>query len=367
MEPASTPVLEQLATSTRLFKGAEDSPLLAPRGVYLVNNQLFVADTAQNRLFIWNKLPTTEFQKPDVVLGQVAKAATGRNSKGKVNASTLFYPSGIWSDGKRLILADAWNHRVLIWLSMPTEDGQPADVVVGQRDFASNDPNIKGVGSTPSNQSLNWPYGVFSDGQKLWIADTGNRRVLYYENIPTTNFAKADKVVGKPTFNERDYENNDPIWPYSVKVSPNGQMAVTDTQYYRVLIWHDWTTADQQQADVIIGQESFEGNGQNQFNWFPKANTLNWCYDTCFYKDGIWVADTGSSRVLWFDKIPTEHNTSAVNLFGQDNFNTGSENKNTIWSTEGSMYWPFQICIEGQTMVIVDTGNHRVIIKDLNF
>jgi len=73
--------LAQLATNTRLFKGAEDSPLLAPRGVYLVNNQLFVADTAQNRLFIWNELPTTEFQKPDVVLGQVAKAATGRNSK----------------------------------------------------------------------------------------------------------------------------------------------------------------------------------------------------------------------------------------------------------------------------------------------
>jgi len=250
---------------------------------------------------------------------------------------------------------------------MPTEDGQPADVVIGQPDFHHNDPNVKGVGSSPTSQSLNWPYGVFSDGKQLWIADTGNRRVLYYKDIPSENYAAADKVFGKPTFKERDYENNDPIWPYSVKVSPNGQMAITDTQYYRVLIWHDWTTAETQKADVIIGQESFEGNGQNQFNWFPKANTLNWCYDTCFYKEGLWVADTGSSRVLWFDKIPTEHNTPAVNLFGQDNFNTGSENKNTIWSTEGSMYWPFQICIENQTMVIVDTGNHRVIIKELNF
>jgi len=319
-----TPTIQKITNKTLIFKGAEDSPLLAPRGVYLVKNKLFVADTAQNRLFIWNELPTTEFQKPDVVLGQVAKAATGRNSKA-------------------------------------------ADVVVGQPDFHKNEPNVDGVGTLPNAQSLNWPYGVFSDGEQLWIADTGNRRVLYYKSIPTKNYTAADKVIGKPNFKERDYENTEPIWPYSVKVSPNGQLAITDTQYYRVLLWHDWTTAENQSADVIIGQASFEGNGQNQYGWFPKANTLNWCYDTCFYKEGIFVADTGSSRILWFSNIPTAHNQPADNLLGQDNFTTGSENKNTIWSTEGSLYWPFQICIEGTTMVAADTGNHRVVINHLNF
>ena len=359
--------LEKITTSTQVFKGDEDSPLLAPRGVFLVKNKLFVADTAQNRLFIWNNLPTTTFQKPDVVLGQIDKDATGRNAKGKVNASSLFYPSGIWSDGEKLMIADAWNHRVMIWLKLPTKDGQAADVVIGQKDFESNDPNIEGISHPPSAQSLNWPYGVFSDGQQLWIADTGNRRILYYKNIPTENFAAADEVIGKENFEERDYDHNNPIWPYSVKISPEGVMSVTDTQYYRILIWKDWTRASKQQADVIIGQASFEGNGQNQFGWFPKANTLNWCYDSCFYKKGIWVADTGNSRILWFDKIPTIHNTSANNLLGQDNFTTGSENKNTIWSTEGSLYWPFQISIENQTMVVADTGNHRVIINHLNF
>lgn len=367
MENTEKIALESLVTKTRLFKGAEDSPLLAPRGVFLKDNKFFVADTAQNRLFIWNELPQSEFKKPDVVLGQIEKERTGRNAKGKVSASSLFYPSGIWSDGQKLIVSDAWNHRVLIWLTMPTEDGQAADVVIGQVDFESNDPNIKGVGSSPTAHSLNWPYGVFSDGEQLWIADTGNRRVLYFEKIPTQNYAAANMVIGKPNFTERDYDNNEPIWPYSVKVSPNGQMVITDTQYYRVLLWHDWKTATNKEADVIIGQESFEGNGQNQFNWFPKPNTLNWCYDSCFYKDGLWVADTGSSRVLWFDKIPTQNNTEANNLLGQDDFNTGSENKNTIWSTEGSLYWPFQICIEEQTMVLADTGNHRVVINNLNF
>jgi len=144
-------------------------------------------------------------------------------------------------------------------------------------------------------------------------------------------------------------------------------MTITDTQYYRVLLWHDWKTSFHQKADVIIGQSTFDGNGQNQFGWFPKANTLNWCYDTCFFQNGLWVADTGSSRILWFENIPTEHNMEADNLLGQDDFTTGSENKNTIWSTEGSLYWPFQICIEGSTMVVADTGNHRIVINHLNF
>lgn len=85
-----------------------------------------------------------------------------------------------------------------------------------------------------------------------------------------------------------------------------------------------------------------------------------------FIKKEFFVADTGSSRILWFNNIPKENNQPADSLLGQDNFTTGSENKNTIWSTEGSLYWPFQICIEGTTMVAADTGNHRVVINHLN-
>lgn len=367
MQEKQNTTLPALAESTRIFKGAENSPLLAPRGVYLIDGRLMVADTAQNRLFIWNELPCEEFQDADVVLGQSNKQATGRNAKQGVSATSLFYPSGIWSDGQQLILADAWNHRVLIWNSIPTQNGQEADVVIGQLDFNGNQPNIAGVGQAPSAQSLNWPYGVYSDGQQLWIADTGNRRILYYREIPTENGAAADGVIGKPSFAERDYEQDDPIWPYSVKINANGAMAVSDTQYYRVLIWKNWKTALSQRADVIIGQADFKSNGQNQYGWFPEAHTLNWCYDTCFYQNGIWVADTGNSRVLWFDRIPDKNSSAAESLIGQDDFKTGSENKNTIWSTEHSLYWPFQLCIEGQTLVIADTGNHRIVVKDLSF
>ncbi|MCU0324249.1 MAG: hypothetical protein MUF45_03215 [Spirosomaceae bacterium] len=353
--------LPNLVKNHFIFKGDENNPFLAPRGVWFVGNKLLVADTGQNRVFIWNHFPEAEFQSPDVVLGQSEKEDTGRNAGNEVSANSLQYPSGLWSDGQKLIIADAWNHRVLIWHSFPTQNGQKADVVVGQADFEHNQPNIYGIGSNPNAQSLNWPYGVFSDGQQLWICDTGNRRVLYYRQIPTQNFATADGVIGKPNFTERDYENNDPIWPYSVKINANGQMSIADTQFYRNLIWKDWKTAFHQKADTIIGQPDFDACGQNQYNLFPIQNSMNWTYDSFFYDKGIFIADTGNSRILWFDELPTQNAALASNLIGHRNFNIGSENSNTRYGTDKQLYWPFSICIDQNQLIVADTGNHRII------
>lgn len=354
----------KLIKAVHIFYGEEENPLLAPRGVVIHDGKLLVSDTAQNRVFIWNNIPKTAHQAPDITLGQSSASGTGRNTGG-VSASSLLYPSGIWTDGRRLVVADAWNHRVLIWTSFPERDGQPADIILGQPDANSNDPNVSGLASNPSARSLYWPYGVFSDGKSLWVADTGNRRVLVFEQFPTESFQNADLVIGKPSFTERDYDHMDAIWPYSVKVSPNGAMTITDTQYYRVLLWNNWRDALQQPADVIIGQAGFEHNGQNQYGWFPEAHTLNWCYDSCFYKNGLWVADTGNSRILWHPQLPKVNNAKASDLLGQDNFKTGSENKNSIQSTEGSYYWPFSLSIDQGIFAVADTGNHRIVLNQL--
>jgi hypothetical protein len=368
-------MLSTTATKNHVFLGGADNPLLAPRGVHLAQGKLIVADTGQNRVFIWNSIPATAQQEPEVVLGQAAVTDTERNAGGKVGASSLMYPSGLWSDGQRLIVADAWNHRVLIWNAMPTEHGQPADVVIGQPNFTGNEPNVSGIGSDPAANSLNWPYGLTSDGERLFIADTGNRRVLVFNQIPTNNFAAADGVIGKRDFRDRDYDHHNAIWPYSVKLGPNGEMAITDTQYYRVLLWRHWEEALHQPSgsssakgpDTIIGQPDINANGQNQFRWYPENYTLNWCYDSCFHQDGLLVADTGNSRVLHFQELPTKNNFPADHLLGQANFNVGIENRNSITATPESMYWPFHLDIEGGLMAIADTGNHRIILHALHF
>ncbi|MEL6669263.1 MAG: NHL repeat-containing protein [Bacteroidota bacterium] len=355
--------------TSRHFLGEANNPLLAPRGVHLINGKLIVADTGQNRVFIWNQLPESPYADADVVLGQTEANSTARNAGGQAGASTLLYPSGLWSDGQKLVVCDAWNHRVLIWSKFPSRHGQPADIVLGQPDFTSHEPNVGGVSSLPTAKSLNWPYGVDSDGQRLFIADTGNRRVLIFNSWPEQSYEAASHVIGKSGFSDRDYDHHQPIWPYSVKLGPKGQLAIADTQYYRVLLYASWKKAIEQTANqepVIIGQASISDNGQNQFRWFPEANTLNWCYDACFWKDGLLVADTGNSRVLHFSEVPTENNTHAEALLGQATFQLGIENRNSIQATPDSLYWPFHLAIDDHTLVIADTGNHRIVIHELS-
>jgi hypothetical protein len=86
-------IAPQISVEDHIFYGEEGNPFLAPRGVFISGNKLIVADTGQNRVFIWNQIPKTPYQKADVVLGQLLTTDTGRNSGESVHANTLMYPS----------------------------------------------------------------------------------------------------------------------------------------------------------------------------------------------------------------------------------------------------------------------------------
>lgn len=252
---------------------------------------------------------------------------------------------------------------MLIWNTLPEQNGQPADVVLGQQHFYGNQPNGAGIGAAPSAATLYWPYGVWAQNGHLWIADTGNRRVLFFKKIPNENGMAADAVIGQPDLNSRDYDPQHAIWPYSVKTDEKGRLLITDTQYYRVLLWSHYQNAlSGASADVLIGQPSFEANGQNQFGLKPAAYTLNWTYDACFTSKGIAVADTGNSRILHWENLPTIHNTSADDLLGQPDFFTNGESSLNMKSQiEHEMYWPFAVQYQSGYLVVADTGNHRII------
>lgn len=350
-----------------VFKGPHSKPLLAPRGVFLTEKVFAICDTGQNRVLIWLKPEEGYEREPDVILGQIDEVSTSRNQGEEASASTLLYPTSFWSDGNQVIVADAWNHRVLIWKTFPVSNGVAADIVLGQPDFKSNLPNVKGMGKEPSSNSLNWPYGIFCDGEKLWIADTGNRRILVFTSIPTESYQGADYVLGKQSFTERDYNSDDPVWPYSVKISDRGEMIVSDTQFYRVLYWKNWEEAMAGKAQIIFGQQDLEQSGQNQFMLKPNRRCLNWVYDSCFYKEGVIINDTGNSRLLFFKSIPAVNNAEATLVIGRPDFNTSSEYSETLMGTENAIYWPFSIGVWNEKLVIADTGNHRVITTQLNF
>ena len=160
-------------------------------GLFVANGALLVADRNNNRIMIWNNIPTSNGADADVVVGQpdfTSKVADATQTN-------LHEPEGIWSDGTRLVVADEANSRVLIWNTIPTTNGAPADVVVGQPDFTSSDNP-----EPPNAQSLNQPGGVASDGSSLYVEDSSNNRILVYSPFPTSNNQAASVVLGQADF-----------------------------------------------------------------------------------------------------------------------------------------------------------------------
>jgi hypothetical protein len=203
-------------------------------GVFVAKGKLFVGDRNNNRIMIWDKVPTTNGAKANVVLGQTDFTS----SVGATTQSGLEEPEGIWSDGKRLVVADFFNNRVLIWNHIPTTNGAPADVVVGQPDFTSFDNP-----DPPTAESLDRPGAVTSDGTSLFVADSGNNRILVYKPFPTANGATATNVLGQADFTHNDANagsltptDQGLSFPFGISLKGN-QLIVDDEGNARFLIF----------------------------------------------------------------------------------------------------------------------------------
>ena len=109
------------------------------------------------------------------------------------DSKSLRAPQGVWMQNGKLFVADAQNHRVLIWNSIPTANEQPADIVLGQDNMNAADeldPIKKNI--TIGADSLLTPTSVSSDGVRLFVTDLGLNRVLIWNTIPTRNHQPAD-------------------------------------------------------------------------------------------------------------------------------------------------------------------------------
>jgi sugar lactone lactonase YvrE len=200
--PGNAPkrVLGQPDTSLALPNagGAPSSrSLRSPRGVFVDATRIVVADTGNNRVLVFNKV------SPDavLVLGQSGFGGALANRGGAPGAATLAAPESAWVEGSRLIVADTGNHRVLVWNTFPTSNGQAADVVLGQADATSGLSN-RGSSAAAAN-TLSFPSSVRVEGGALFVADTGNNRVLRFASIPATNGAAATSVLGQADMTSR--------------------------------------------------------------------------------------------------------------------------------------------------------------------
>ena len=246
------------------------SSLRAPQGVWIQNGKLFVADTENDRILIWNSIPTQNNQAADVVLGQpnftTAPQVNQVNLSLPTAANIMLSPTSVTSDGTRLYVSDLGYNRVLIWSSIPTSNQKPADLEIGQKDMTqsiSNDSaNLCTSNGTDSNgnatyparcgKTLSFPRYALSDGKRLFITDGGNDRVLVFNSIPTQNAAKADVILGEPDEFSDVFTNSNPVVLSSSDVTPtptslawdavNQNLYVADPTDYRILVFSPATS-----------------------------------------------------------------------------------------------------------------------------
>ncbi len=342
--------------------------MFGPRGVCLVSETgpLWVADTGHHRLLGWRKRPERDGEPADWVIGQPNFQQEGQNAKTTPSANTVSVPTGISVCGKGLAVADAWNHRILIWKELPEDSNVPADLVLGQTDFSKTEPCYLET----SAARMHWPYGVLYHQGKLFVCDTGNRRVLVWHELPQENGQPADLVLGQSNFNSRDENgggsptDSSMRWPHTIAIWQDN-LVVADAGNNRIAIWDGIPTENNTPCQMVLGQSNFSDVELNQSNYFPSAKSLSMPYGVAVYKDWIVVADSANSRLLGWRDI-TANGVPALALVGQTEFNSKSENASYGMATRNSVCWPYGIQVCGNTAIVADSGNNRVLLWSLN-
>jgi hypothetical protein len=324
----------------------------------IVGGKLFVSDLSNNRVLVWNSVPTTFGQAPSFALGQPDLISTTANNGG-VSASSLNYPNGIYSDGTRLFVADYANHRVLVWNTLPTTSGQPADFALGQPNLTSNSLNNGGL---PTSSSLKNPTTVHGDGTRIFVADSSNNRVLVWNNVPTTSGHAADFALGQPnltstTANSGGVSASSMNGPWGIAISGT-KLFVSDSSNSRVLVWNTIPTTSGQAAHFVLGQPNMTSATAN--NGGISGSTM---YSPgAVQSDGtkLYVSDTSNHRVLIWNTIPTTTAQPANFALGQPDLTSNTQNNGGV--SGSSLNTPYSVYSDGTKLFVTDTYNHRLLV-----
>ncbi|MGR9108552.1 MAG: hypothetical protein ACU843_16660 [Gammaproteobacteria bacterium] len=335
-----------------------------PRGCALIYEKgpFWVSDTGHHRLLGWKSTPTQDGTPADWIIGQKDFYSEGRNGKAKISAASLNVPTGICASAGGMAVADAWNHRILIWKRCPDDSNVPADIVLGQADFHSGESN-RGSNRAAAN-TFHWPYGVAWFDHCLLVADSENRRVLIWRGLPEHNGQSADIVLGQHDMDSRDENAGGNIiamsmrWPHGIAFW-QGHLCVSDAGNNRIMVWKGIPNRHGAECDFILGQTSSQSVDHNQSLYWPRDNTLNMPYGIAAHGDWLLVADTANSRLLGWHLDDLATGAPARALSGQLSFHDKGDNR---WqpAVADSFCWPYGLHACGDCLAVADSGNNRV-------
>lgn len=266
------------------------------------------------------------------------------------------------SDG-RLFLADMERHRVLVYDEVPGDPDEQASLVVGQAD-------LRGTGyGQELGQFLNPTHVAVVDG-RLFVMDSGNGRLQYWDAVPDESGVPADGAMGKITSAGKcrpDGLNR----PAGFTLA-GGRLIIADAGNSRVLIWNRVPRGPGTAPDVVLGQADLrscdaidddpEGSGLARLLLAPSD----------VWSDGtrLVVADPGARRVLIWATFPTRNFAPADLILGQSGprhmaaNDDDQDSRPDLRPSARTFSAPTSVESDGVRLFVTDTGNHRVLVWD---
>jgi len=304
----------------------------------------------------------TNGQNANILWGQgnfTTGTAAAPPSVGSFKAPTDF---AIDPTTGKFFVADPGNNRVLRFSSANAfVNGAGAEAVFGQINFTT------AVVGAVSATTTNAPAGVVVDSfGTLWVADTGNNRVLGFQDASTTNSGNGSSAAATLLFGQINFSDSAPATtqsgmksPTGVTIDGNGSLYVVDQGNNRILkftnpyVVGDGITAIN--ADSQLGQTNYLVGTPGTTNSTFKAPT----FAKVDGSGNLWVSDTGNNRILFFASVATQPiGGTATKVIGQTDFVTG-----TAGTTQTTLSGPTGITFDTlNRLYVADTTNNRVLI-----
>lgn len=340
------------------------STMYAPRGVWTDGTSVVICDTGNHRVLIWHRWPEQHGASADVVLGQPDFTSEGPNAGGTDPRRGLNLPTGAGVIDGRLVIADAWNHRILAWDGIPTTSYEQPTYVLGQADLAQVEANR---GAEPTMSSFYWPFGFGVVADVFWVTDTGNRRVLGWHggHLPDPG-RPADILLGQDDASGRSDNRGGAIggttfrWPHAV-TGDDRTLYVADAGDHRVLGWTLPPTDGERPADLVLGQQDM--SLIDEFKNRPQgAERMRFPYAIASDAHRLFVGDTSNNRILIWHGWPRDGaGVPADTVLAQPDMDANGENRWTAVEDD-SLCWPYGLCRAGDLLAIADSGNNRVMV-----
>ncbi len=312
-----------------------------PSKIATDGKRLIVSDTWNHRILIWNEIPAQNNQKPDLVLGQ----PDFQSNTAGLGPDRMNWPIGVATDGRRLLVGDGFNDRVLIWNEFPTRNGQPADIVLGADDFNTWPTDIERKKDVRDpTKRIYWPWDIWTDGQKVIVTSTVDGSVLLWNTFPTENNQPADLVLGRTNFSTR-FSDINPINQLADLGTPraiasDGQrLVIGDYSTRAAFVWNEFPTRNGQPADFLLNviYDKNEGSPADVMGatiWNGKL------FAASFHKVFVW------------NNLPTSSN--------HEDFSIGSGQARTV--NRAGMNSVYDVETDGERLFVADTNNNRVLI-----